>query len=116
MNRLMLTCALSSCVASSISASTTSSQSPQITQAIDFLKKACVTGGSSLDIRAAGDGSIILKRIGMSGARGSVRVERKNLEGLADATSAINAKQASEMRQCMKPYIDRILNVILAQK
>lgn len=88
---------------------------PNVEQAVAFLKAACVTGGSSLDIKVTGDGGLLLRNIIASGVKGSVSITKKELEGLADAASAVAGQQASEMRACMKPHIDRILSALLSQ-
>ncbi len=87
----------------------------QVESAIEFLKQACVTGGSSVDVRATGDGSLQIVQGGVSGpVTGAVLVQRKQLDGLADAASEFAAQQANEMRACMKPYIDKIITTMLA--
>lgn len=86
-----------------------------VEQAIAFLKAACVTGGSSLDIKVTGDGGLLLRNVLASGVKGSVTVTKKELEGFVDAASAVGGQQASEMRACMKPYIDKILSAMLSE-
>lgn len=81
--------------------------------AIQFLKNACVTLGSSLEIQGAGEGALLLNNLGSNGITGSTRLSKKEFQGFADAASTLNAQQASEMRQCMQPYIDRILCELL---
>jgi hypothetical protein len=49
-----------------------------------------------------------------TGIKGSVTLTKKELEGFADAASAVSAQQATEMRNCMKPYIDKILAAMLS--
>lgn len=84
-----------------------------VQQAISFLKSACVTSGSSLDITATSGGTFQLKSTQSTGAQGSIILNKKELEGFADAASMVSAQQASEMRNCMKPYIDKILASLL---
>ncbi|CAH8206845.1 hypothetical protein [Vibrio aestuarianus] len=84
-----------------------------VDKAVEFLEKACVTKGSSFEIKAAADGSIKVKNLLNSGVKGSVSLSKKELVGFADAASELSANQASEMRTCMKPYIDQILSVLL---
>ncbi|MEJ8846893.1 hypothetical protein [Variovorax rhizosphaerae] len=73
-----------------------------------------MTSGSSLDIQATGAGSLQLRSILGSGVKGSVTLSKKEVEGFADAASKISAEQATEMRNCMKPYIDKVLTALLA--
>jgi hypothetical protein len=91
----------------------TQAQRTSVEQAIAFLRSACVTSGSSLELKASGDGSLQVRSILGSGVKGSVTLTKKELEGFADAASALGAQQASEMRNCMKPYIDKILAALL---
>lgn len=88
--------------------------SPRVEQAITFLKAACVTGGSSLDLRIGGDGSLQINSIQNAGIHGTITLTKKELEGFADAASELAAQQASEMRSCMKPHVDRILSALLS--
>lgn len=85
----------------------------KIDAAVKFLKEACVTSGSSFEVKAVGKGTFQVRRLLGSGVAGSVSLDYKQMQGLADAASAANSQQASEMRACMKPYIDRILSVQL---
>lgn len=91
----------------------TRAQGSNVEQAIAFLKGACVTSGSSLELKASGGGSLQVRSIVGSGVKGSITLTKKELEGFADAVSALGAQQASEMRNCMKPYIDKILAALL---
>ena len=47
------------------------------------------------------------------GISGEVSFSKTEIEGLVDALSEVSAQQATEVRECMKPYIDRILRVLL---
>ncbi|MUJ23710.1 hypothetical protein [Aliivibrio fischeri] len=85
----------------------------EVEQAIEFLKTACVTSGSELNISADAEGALSIKKIKSSGISASVKVSHKQIEGFADAASKLSANQASEMRECMKPYIERIISVYL---
>lgn len=87
----------------------------KITQATHFLKDACVTSGSTFELKATGNGSFQVKRLLGTSIAGSVILTKKELQGFADAASALSAQQATEMRNCMKPHIDKILNAILNQ-
>lgn len=89
---------------------------PPIEQAIEFLKSVCVVGGDSFQISVEGNGELNIKGLYKSGLKGSVRLDKKSLRGFADAMSELNASQASEMRECMKPYIDGIISQLLNDK
>lgn len=91
----------------------TSAQSKNVDQAIAFLRAACVTSGSSLEVKAVGGGSIQLRSILGSGVKGEISLSKTEVEGFANAASQISAQQANEMRNCMKPHIDKILAIIL---
>ncbi|MFC1751082.1 hypothetical protein ACFL2V_20020 [Pseudomonadota bacterium] len=84
-----------------------------INKAVEFLKTACVTKGSSLEMKATGDGSLKLKSLFGSGVSGSITLTKKEIEGFADVASELSAKQATEMRNCMKPFIDKIISALL---
>lgn len=112
-NTFLTSIALNLFLATAVLAQTT--PSTNIEQAVSFLRSACVTGGSSIDIKVTGDGGLLLRNVLASGVKGTVSVTKKELEGLADAASAAGAQQASEMRSCMKPYIDKILTALLSQ-
>lgn len=85
--------------------------SPNVEQALSILKTMCVTGGSSWNFEATGDGGLMLRKVGASA---SVKLNKKELEGFADAASKINAQQATEMRECMKPHINKIIGTVLS--
>lgn len=85
--------------------------SDNINRAIAFLKAACVTSGSSLQIRTTSDGSLEFT----DASKRSVIISKNEMEGLVDSASEVNAQQASEMRACMKPYIDKIVSSLLGQ-
>lgn len=82
--------------------------SKQVESALDILKTVCVTGGSSLDIDVSADGGLMLKSA-VAGVKGDVSISKKELEGFVDTASATAAQQATEMRECMKPYIEKII-------
>jgi hypothetical protein len=94
--------------------------SPKVQDAIDAIVLLCVAGGTKVEITASGDveGGIALKRFGISGG-GDIKFSRTEVRGLVKglqgAMSKIAGQQASEARDCMKPYIDKILNKILGE-
>lgn len=86
--------------------------STQVANALDILKTVCVTGGSSLDIDVSADGGLMLKSA-VAGVKGDVSISKRELEGFVDTASSNAAHQASEMRECMKPYIEKIIEATL---
>ena len=82
-----------------------------VDEAISFLKTACVISGEKLSIDAGVGGSLSIKKLKNSGASVSIEFSREKIEGLTNEINRHSASQASEMRQCMKPYIDKILNI-----
>lgn len=92
-------------------------QSTNVDRAILFLRNACVTSGSatSIEITTTRNGALEIRNVGDSTTPAeSVTVNRKELEGLADSASAVAAQQASEMRGCMNPHIDKIVTALLS--
>ncbi len=83
-----------------------------VTKAIAFLKTACVTSGSSLEMEAGADG-VTVKNLLKGEVSGQIKITKNELEGFADAASRLGAEQADRMRECMKPYIDKILGALL---
>ena len=55
----------------------------------------------------------VMLRGAIAGAKGSLTLTKKELEGLVDAASAAAGQQASEMRTCMKPWVDRLVEAAL---
>lgn len=80
---------------------------------IEFLKVACVATGKLQVLKVEGGAKFKLRNIFSSGAETSVSFTRQELEGFADATSKLNAQQASEMRECMKPHINKIIGKMI---
>lgn len=111
-----VTCALMVLVLLFIAVNTVSAavdNESNVEKAIGFLKQACVTSGSSLDVKVDANGSLRLKGLLGSGIKGSVVLSKQETSGLADAASAIAANQATEMRKCMAPYIEKIISSML---
>lgn len=92
--------------------------SQKVQDAVDVIVLMCVAGGSKVELEASGqlEGGLALKRLGASG-RADIKLNRTEVrglvEGLQGAMNNIAGQQASEARNCMKPYIDRILKEIL---
>ena len=93
--------------------------SPNVQEAIDVIVLFCVAGGDRYDIKAKAraDGSLALKKIGVSGG-GEISISKSEarglVQGLQNAMTKVAGDQASEARACMKPYIDRILDILLS--
>ena len=84
--------------------------SKSINTAIDCLKTACVSG-EHLEIKAEGDGGIsFLKK----GVQGKLYFSKKDARGVVDSlTDEAQRDNLQEQRECMRPYINRILDAIL---
>ena len=85
----------------------------KVERAVEFLKAACVAKGERTEITATGKAGITIKNWKGAGVQGEVSFSNEEIEGLAVALNEATAHQATEIRECMKPYIDRILTIIL---
>lgn len=89
-----------------------------VKQAIDVIVLFCVAGGEAfqLESRADIEGGLALRRFGVTGS-GDIRLSKSDarglVEGLTNEMDAVAGRQASEARACMKPYIDKILPLIM---
>ena len=92
--------------------------SQNVKDAIDAIVLMCVAGGTKYDVEVKGgvEGGLALKKFGATGS-GEIKISRSEarglVEGLQNAMSKIASEQASAARDCMRPYIDRILKQIL---
>jgi hypothetical protein len=72
----------------------------------------CVGGGSATISRPA-DGTIVI-----GSAAGDNIVERREASGLIDgissALNALQAQQANRARECMKPFVQKIMDLVLS--
>jgi hypothetical protein len=92
-----------------------------VKEAIDVIVLFCAAGGEqnrfALDGRV--DGGFTLRRAGVAGG-GSINITKAQAKGLVDGLQAqmnsVAGEQAAEARKCMKPHIDRILDVLLPRK
>ena len=84
--------------------------SKSIHTAIEWLRTACVSG-ENLEIKAEGDGGIsFLKR----GVQGKLYFSKKDARGVVDSLQGeLQRDNLREQRECMQPYIDRLLDAIL---
>jgi hypothetical protein len=100
--------------AAAFSAATASSEDPDRSQsAIQFLEKACASG-EKVEIVGGGDGGISLFKKGVTG---EFRFSQKEVHGFVDVLDdRIKSEQADKIRECMKPYVGKILTVILGNE
>lgn len=84
-----------------------------VDQAIEFLKVACVTGGEKVEINASGDAGITLKSWRKAGVKAQASIKKEEVQGLINDINELSVGNASSVRECMKPYIDKILVIIL---
>jgi hypothetical protein len=81
----------------------------------------CVAGGEEFKI--SGDtkieGGLTLKKCG-STSSGEIKISKSEARGLAEGLrnemSKVTGEQAPEARACMKPFIDRISNILLQKE
>lgn len=93
--------------------SASAQNSNKVNIAIEFLKSACVSKGKKVEIEAKGKAGLTIRQLKDAGVNAEVSFSEKEVEGLVTELNEIEARQANEIRECMKPYIDKILNVIL---
>jgi hypothetical protein len=89
-----------------------------VKEAIDVIVLFCVAGGkeNKVSVDAKVEGGLSVKKPGVTGGAGisiSQSQAKGLVEGLRGEMNKITGEQASEARQCMKPYIDRIVNILL---
>lgn len=88
----------------------TSHQNNNVDKAIQWIKEACVTSGREVEISGTGKGEISIKRVG---AEAGAEISIKQHDGLPIAFGREMMGQATEMRKCMGPYIERIVSALL---
>lgn len=89
--------------------------STKIDKAREFISEACVSKGSKLEFVVGGNADFKIKNWNKSGIVGEVKFKKSEIEGLTDNLNQYSSKQATEIRECMKPYIDKILDYILKE-
>ncbi|WFP52262.1 hypothetical protein PL263_09605 [Methylomonas sp. EFPC3] len=78
-------------------------------QVIDFLKTACASG-EKVEIEASGDGALSL---GNKGLKGKLIFSKSDFRGISEGLNSENqAKNLENVRECMKPYINKIIDHI----
>lgn len=96
----------------------TAEPAQNVKDAIDIIVLMCVVGGTKYEMEFKGgvEGGLALKKLGIAGS-GEITISRSEarglVEGLQNAMSQIASEQASAARDCMRPYIDRILKQVL---
>ncbi|MDD5034837.1 MAG: hypothetical protein PHE55_08780 [Methylococcaceae bacterium] len=92
---------------------TSEADSSNVETAIDFLKTACASG-EIVEIKAEGDGGLsFLKK----GVQGKLYFSKKDLRGVTEGLKGeLQRDNVREQRECMRPYIDRILDSLLPLK
>ena len=91
---------------------TVSADQNSVHQAIDFLKTACAAG-EKVEIKVEGDGGLSLIK---KGVQGRIYFSETDARGIAEGLSGeLQHKNLDSVRDCMRPYISRILDAILGQ-
>jgi hypothetical protein len=86
--------------------------SAAVDKATDFLKTACAAG-DSLSIKVEGDGGISLLKKGL---KGRLHFSKKDARGVVEnLPGQLQREDLKDLRDCMRPYIDRMLDAILGQ-
>lgn len=81
-----------------------------VDRAIEFLRTACAAG-QRLDIRVEGDGGISLFKKGVAG---KLHFSKEDARGVVESLSGqLQHDNLQDQRECMRPYITRILDAIL---
>lgn len=89
-----------------------------VKEAIDVIVLFCVAGGEEYQISGAlnVEGGLALKKAGVT-AGAEIQISKSDarglVEGLRHEMSMITGEQATQARNCMQPYIDRIVNILL---
>jgi hypothetical protein len=98
------------------------SASPEdIEFAVQVIKSLCIAGSTNehISLNQQPDAAVSVGRAGATGEPfgPAVRLDRESIEGLVlginNAVSGLAADQANRARDCMKPYLERILSAIL---
>jgi hypothetical protein len=77
--------------------------------ALEWMKTACVSG-EQIEIKGDGEGGL---KFFKPGAQGEFSFSKSEIKGvLTHANEKIRAEQNSEIRLCMQPHIQTILNII----
>ena len=84
-----------------------------VSQAIEWIKAACVIGGRQVEISGMVKGEVTFRRVGAEAGATLIIKEHQGLSFLANQEMM---GQATEMRKCMGPYIDRILDALLGPR
>ena len=89
---------------------------------IDAIFSLCVGGGGTVSVSASGnaDDSFSLRKSDTAGRVREVTIDKSEAKGLVaglnNAISSVAADQADKVRECIKPYRDRIMNMVLTTR
>ncbi|WFP52261.1 hypothetical protein PL263_09600 [Methylomonas sp. EFPC3] len=84
----------------------------KVIQAIDFLKTSCASG-DNLEIIAESDGRLSLEK---QSTQGRIYLNKSEARGIAvGLNSEDQVNNLRDVRECMRPYIHRIVNYILGE-
>lgn len=86
-----------------------SNESEKAFEAAELILKLCGAQRESLTIEGGGRGDIRLRRLLGSGAEGEISLSKKEAIGVVDILNDLSAQQATEMRECARPFIGQIL-------
>lgn len=92
-------------------------QPPNVQEAIEFLKNACLSG-ESVKIEAEGEGAGSLVRLIKPeiSARANLEFKKESLQGIAKGLrDQLAAEDREKTRKCMEPYIETLLATILGE-
>lgn len=84
-----------------------------IDKAVDIVQRMCVAKSGSLEVEVEASGEFRLKRLLGAGVEASVSLSEKEVEGVLGKLDKFSAAQATQMRECMKPYIDKIIEKLI---
>ena len=78
-----------------------------VDDAVEFLKAACVLG-EEYKLKISGDAGLKFLR---PGAKGELLIEKKDIKGFVEGLSEkVKSEQADKIRECMRPYIRKIID------
>lgn len=124
MQRIASVCAVGICslvgVATPASAQTSPASPDRIQQGLALIKTGCSTDTPNETTvtqgGAPGAGGIVLKRVPGAPSPGTLMLSKEESQGLIDALkrelSSGSTSMSAKQIDCMKPYVDRILEAI----
>jgi hypothetical protein len=88
-------------------------ETDKLNRAIQWLISSCGVYGEKVEIKATGKGGFTLQNWKGTGIEGEVNFNKEEGDVFAGQINELSAKERSEVRECLKPYRERILNIIL---